>query len=267
MNPYEAAVVEFARLGGTLARAAFQAERKMEAQEKAGHFDIVTQTDRQVEMAIIESIEKRFPHSRILGEEGGMRGEGELLWIIDPIDGTSNFASGLPIFATTLRVEDRSGPLAAATYDPMRDELFSLAGDTLRCNGTPWRWDDQPLAPAHGELLTNAPYEGTPLAGVELERFSRSLRRFRAVRRLGSCALHVAYVAAGRAAACYEYSFHPWDIAAGLAFAQASGCRFFGADRQGRLVDDPVRDPLNVARILVSAPGLRLDPADYGIGP
>ncbi len=242
MNIYEAAVVEFARLGGILARAAFQAERKMEAQEKAGHFDIVTQTDRQVEMAIIESIEKRFPHSRILGEEGGMRGEGELLWIIDPIDGTSNFASGLPIFATTLRVEDRSGPLAAATYDPMRDELFSLAGDTLRCTGT-------------------------PLAGVELERFSRSLGRFRAVRRLGSCALHVAYVAAGRAAACYEYSFHPWDIAAGLAFARASGCRFFGADRQGRLVDDPVRDPLNVARILVSAPGLRLDPADYGIGP
>lgn len=266
MNPYEAFVAELARLGGSLARAAFEAGSRMEAQAKAGHFDIVTETDRRVEATLIAAIEARYPNSRILGEEGGMRGEGDLLWIIDPIDGTSNFASGLPIFATTLRVEDRDGPLAAATYDPMRGDLFSLADGVLRLNGTPWRWGGEPIATTQGELLTNAPYEGAPLGGVELERFSRSLQQFRAVRRLGSCALHIAYVAAGRAIACYEYHFHPWDIAAGLAFAQASGCRFFAADGQGRVVADPVRDPMEVKRVLVCAPGLTLDPADYGIG-
>ena len=264
MTLYESAVADLARLGGTIARGAFLSSTERDAKPKAGHFDIVTETDRRVEAELAARIAERFPSSRIWGEEDGIRGEGEHLWIIDPIDGTSNFASGLPIFATTLSVETEAGFLAGATYEPMRDDLYSCAGGVLRVNGAPFRWEDKPRRLSQGELLTNAPYEGSPLEGVELERFSFSLGAFRAVRRLGSCALHVAYVAAGRAAACYEYHFHPWDISCGMAFAAASGCTFLAADKDGAPIDDPRREIARVARILVFAPGLDIDPARFG---
>ena len=261
-SPAEIARVaeDAARQAGILIRAAFLAAADgvaMGVEEKHGHADVVTALDRQSERIIRDIIHAKVPNSRILGEESGWDGTGEVIWYVDPIDGTSNFASGLPFFCVSIAAVHADGsPIAGIVYDPIKDEMFSTHGGTLWLNNVEVKPASRALRDQEAELLTNLPREGKRPSTGEMERFGNLVMSFRAVRRLGSSALQLAYVAVGRAAVNYDENCHPWDIAAGLQLVAAAGGQVlcWRPDR-----DLPVSEPLcelgAIDRILVTTPG------------
>lgn len=257
-NDIHAAIVETAcaaaRAAGAVAREAFLAfsPDTLAIEQKDGFFDVVTAADKEAEAVAKRVILASVPASRILGEEDGWSGEGDTTWIIDPIDGTSNFASGLPIFAVSIAAYHAGETVCGVIYDPVRDELFMAAGGVLSLNGELLKPAVRGRTDREVELLTNAPYEGDPIGREALDAFARLVGSFRAVRRLGSCALHLAYVAAGRAAISHETKFKAWDIAAGMQLVRAAGGRIFAWDAQGRPVADPFAEVEQVRRVVVS---------------
>lgn len=249
-----------ARQAGAIIRDAFLAAaagQEIGVEEKHGHADVVTALDRQSERIIRDIIQAKLPASRILGEETGWAGQGDLIWYVDPIDGTSNFASGLPFFCVSIAAVDADNvPMAGVVYDPMKDEMFVTHSGRLWLNRVEVRPVCRALRDQDAELLTNLPREGKQPTPVEMQRLGNLFASFRAVRRLGSAALQLAYVAVGRAAVNCDENCQPWDIAAGLQMVAASGGRVlcWRPDRQL-----PVREPMaelaNLDRILVTTPG------------
>ncbi|WP_104494257.1 inositol monophosphatase family protein [Paracoccus denitrificans] len=242
---------------GAIAREAFlnATPADLATEQKAGFFDIVTVTDKAAEVEASRIIWDRLPQSRILGEESGWQGAGPASWIIDPIDGTSNFASGLPFFSVSIAAYYEGRPVCAAIYDPIRDELFMAESGRLTLNGAPVALYAKGLADREVELLTNAPYEGARPTPETLAGFADVVDSFRAVRRLGSCALHLAYVAAGRVAVCYESKFSAWDIAAGLQLVQAAGGIVHARDAEGAPIGTGHDDLSRVRRLVVAQKG------------
>jgi myo-inositol-1(or 4)-monophosphatase len=242
---------------GSVARKAFieASPTSLGTVEKAGFFDLVTVADKAAEKAACDTIWSLLPNSRILGEEGGWQGAGDTTWLIDPIDGTSNFASGLPIFAISIAAYHRGRPAGAVIYDPMRDELFMAEAGRLTLNGKPLAGFARGRRDREVELLSNAPYEGERNGPAVLTTFAEVVGAFRAVRRLGSCALHLAYVATGRVAACYESKFSAWDIAAGIQLVQAAGGLVDVRDGDGARLGDGPDDLVKVKRIVVTQGG------------
>lgn len=250
------AAVAAARAAGGLARDAFIASDAgvfPQFEEKQGHADIVTIVDREAEAAITSVIFDQVPGSRILGEEGGWQGDGAITWYVDPIDGTSNFASGLPYFCVSVAAFAEDGrAICGVIYDPMKDELFLASGGQLKLNGevvTPARrgTNDKEV-----ELLTNLPREGKLPSPAELERFADLVLNFRAIRRLGSCALQLAYVAVGRAAVGYDEQCYPWDIAAGLQLVLAGGGQVEAWNADGEHIADPLASIIAIDQFVVA---------------
>ncbi|WP_242346564.1 inositol monophosphatase family protein [Anaeromyxobacter terrae] len=213
---------EAARRGGAVLREKWGGERTIELK---GGIDLVTDADRAAEAALLGFLRSRLPGAAILAEESGVSGgsAGELRFFVDPLDGTTNYAHGVPHFAVNVAVADARGLAAAATYDPLRDELFTAArgegaflGDVrLRHSGR---------AELLGSLLvTGFPYDIHQHHDYPLRLFGAFLRRARAVRRFGSAALDLAYVAAGRFDGFWEQRLKPWDVAAGILLAQEAG--------------------------------------------
>lgn len=249
-----------ARDAGAAIRAAFLAAAAGETlgvEEKHGHADIVTVVDRQAERIIRDLINAQVPQSRILGEETGWDGSGEIVWYVDPIDGTSNFASGLPFFCVSIAAMHEDGrPIAGVVFDPMADELFLTYEDRLWLNGVEIKPIPRAKRDQDAELLTNLPREGKRPTSMEIERFADLVMNFRAVRRLGSAALQLAYVAVGRAAVNYDEHCYPWDIAAGLQMVAASGGRVLCWRPDQELpVANPLAEMAQIDRILVTTPG------------
>ena len=246
---------EAALAAGAGAREAFLNPESLQTEQKAGFFDIVTVADKAAEATACKIIWSRLPRSRILGEEGGWQGEGETTWIIDPIDGTSNFASGLPIFAVSIAAYHAGRPVCGVIYDPIRDEMFLAAEGRLTLNGQPVESIARAADDRGVELLTNAPYEGGRPDAAALNSFAEVVDSFRAVRRLGSCALHLAYAAVGRVAVCYESKFNPWDIAAGLQLVTAGGGQVFARDADGNPVGTGHDDLARIKKLVVAQRG------------
>ena len=197
--------------------------------EKKGTIDLVTQIDRDVEQMFRALIAARFPDHVVLGEEFESRGdryrEAEYTWVFDPVDGTTNYAHGLPIFCCACSLERHGQPIVSAIFDPSRRELFTAErGLGAWLNGTPMR------VSAAGTLIdsllcTGFPYSVQTDSGYLLELFGDFLRVARAVRRLGSAAIDMAYVAAGRLDGFWEVKLNPWDVSAGaLMVEEAGGC-------------------------------------------
>ena len=226
-------------------------------EEKHGHADIVTFADRQAEIIIRDILTTRLPQSRILGEEGGWQGQGDLVWYVDPIDGTSNFASGLPWFCVSIAACDADGaPVAAAIFDPIRDEMFSCIGPQLFLNGAPYTTAVQTTDDSGAEVLTNLPREGRQPSAADMAYLGNLFAAFRGVRRLGSAALQLAYVAVGRAAVNYDEGCYPWDIAAGLQLVAASGGQILCWDKaSGARMANPLSALEDVSRIVVTTAG------------
>jgi myo-inositol-1(or 4)-monophosphatase len=195
--------------------------------EKKGAIDLVTQIDREVEQMFRALIAARFPDHAVLAEEfegrGDRQNEAEFCWVFDPVDGTTNYAHGLPIYCSACSLERHGQPVVAAIYDPSRRELFTAErGAGAWLNGAPLRVSSAD-ALIDSLLCTGFPYNVQTDSGYLTGLFEDFLRRARAVRRLGSAAIDLAYVAAGRFDGFWEVRLNPWDISAGALIIEEAG--------------------------------------------
>jgi myo-inositol-1(or 4)-monophosphatase len=192
-----------------------------------GPIDLVTEVDMASERLIRELITTYYPRHTVIGEEmgaGGSVGDSEYRWIVDPLDGTTNYAHGYPCFCVSIGLQHAGEPLLGVVYDPTRDELFAAergAGATL--NGRPVRASGvESLKKAL--LCTGFPYDYTNRYFTNLDHFRNFSLAAQAVRRDGSAALDLCYVACGRFDGFWEAGLNPWDsAAAALVIAEAGG--------------------------------------------
>jgi myo-inositol-1(or 4)-monophosphatase len=200
--------------------------------EKKGAIDLVTQIDRDVERMFRALIAERFPDHVVLAEEfeigGDRHREAEYTWVFDPVDGTTNYAHGLPIFCCACSLERQGQPIVSAIYDPSRRELFTAErGGGAWLNGAPMKVSASD-ALIDALLVTGFPYSVQTDAGYLLDLFGDFIRSARAVRRLGSAAIDMAYVAAGRMDGFWEAKLNPWDVSAGALMVEEAGGRVSG---------------------------------------
>ena len=207
------------------------------ATEYKGDVDLVTVADRTAEKLIRERLSAAFPEHGIYGEEGTRdRMEGEFRWYVDPLDGTTNFAHGLPQFCVSLGLEQRPEGLApdedgtmvaAVIYDPLRDELYAAErGRGARLNGRPMHVS---RTPELAEALVAAGFPSRKRnESPNIHFYHEFSLRSHGVRRAGSAALDLAYVAAGRLDAFWEFNINPWDTAAGFLLVEEAGGKMTG---------------------------------------
>ncbi len=219
-QPTQSQLEDLARAAGALLRAGYGKNHQV---DRKGRIDLVTEMDRQVENFLIARILSTFPGHKILTEETGeVQGKDAHTWYIDPLDGTTNYAHHLPIFAVSLAYAHSGQVQVGVVYDPMRDECFSAARGQGAClNGQPIRVG-QAENLLQALLCTGFPYdvENTEKNLVNFAHFSRLSQ---GVRRLGSAALDLCYVAAGRIDGYWEQTLQPWDLAAGALIATEAG--------------------------------------------
>ena len=211
---------------GALLRRGFGAA--MEIQTKEGKHNLVTEWDKKSEELIIETIKKRFPTHKFLAEEGGTIGTNteEIQWIIDPLDGTVNFAHNIPVFAVSIAATLRGEVLAGAVYSPMLQELFvAEKGKGAFLNGKELRVTDTPSI-EEAILGTGFPYHVSENPLHALEHFHAFAKMGTPLRRMGCASIDLAYVAAGRFDAFWEVSLEPWDYAASKLIIEEAGGTF-----------------------------------------
>ncbi len=185
--------------------------------------DFVTEIDRQAESVIIDTLHRSYPEHAFFAEESGRQGNSEYVWIIDPLDGTTNFIHGFPQFSVSIALEYRGRLEHAVVYNPIHDELFSASrGEGAELNNKRLRVSKQPGL--EGALLgTGFPYK----KDQNIDNYMKTLYKFiqitAGIRRPGSAALDLAYVAAGRLDGFWEMGLNPWDIAAGALIIREAG--------------------------------------------
>ncbi len=194
--------------------------------EKKGAIDLVTEVDHACEGAILEVIRARFPDHDIVTEEQDLARTGSRhVWIIDPLDGTTNFAHSYPMFSVSIALAVDGGVVAGAVFDPLRDELFTAekgAGAHLNGRRLKVTAEDRLI---QSLILTGFPYDLHEKLVERLRPFIRVMARARAVRRAGSAAIDLSYVAAGRADGFWEAVLKPWDMGAGRLLVEEAGGR------------------------------------------
>jgi myo-inositol-1(or 4)-monophosphatase len=202
--------------------------------DKKGEIDLVTEVDLDCERMCRAVLAERFPDHDILAEELGAttmaKAPSRLRWVFDPLDGTTNYAHGLPIFCSSLALEIDGRSEVAAIYDPTRRELFTAErGHGARLNGAPLQVS-MTADLIDALLVTGFPYDVHQQRGDLVGLFGAFLGRARAVRRLGSAAIDLCYVAAGRLDGFWEQQLKPWDVAAGALIVEEAGGRMTGMD-------------------------------------
>lgn len=193
---------------------------------KEGINNLVTEADHKSEEVIFEIIRRNYPDHYILSEESGaIVQESATKWIIDPIDGTVNFANGIPICCVSIGVEINGIMEMGAVYNPLLNEFFfGQRGNGATLNNEPIRVSDKKEV-IHSCLVTGFPYTYLEQPNGPLEVFGRLIRKGVPVRRLGSAALDLCWVAAGRFDGFFEHSLNPWDSAAGYLIVEEAGGR------------------------------------------
>ncbi len=192
--------------------------------EKKGTIDLVTKADLESEKAIIDIINYRFPDHSILAEESGISGGNpNLKWIIDPLDGTTNFAYSLGIFAVSIAFELNGEVVVGVVLNPCTGELFTaIKGHGAHLNDHPISISKHKTV-ADSLLVTGFPYNFTNIFPDIMTRFGNCLKASMGVRRLGSAALDLCFVACGRFTGFWEQNLNPWDTAAGVLIAHEAG--------------------------------------------
>ena len=215
--------VKAARKGGDTALRYLNRVHDLDVRSKSRN-EFVTQVDHAAEAAIIDSIRERYPHHGFLAEESGEHPGDEFVWIIDPLDGTTNFLHGFPVFSVSIALRVRDQLEVGVVYDPCRQELFTaIRGGGAQVDGRRVRVSARPGL--EGALIgTGFPYR----ANVEwLPRYMGMLQAVMentaGVRRPGSAALDLCYVAAGRLDGFWEFGLSPWDMAAGSLMIREAG--------------------------------------------
>jgi myo-inositol-1(or 4)-monophosphatase len=214
--------ISIAREAGTLQR-----ERRSEPRTigtKSSVIDLVTDVDEASERLILERIEAARPDDGILSEESGTRdGKNGYVWVVDPLDGTTNYAHGIPHFAVSIGIERDETREIGVVYDPIKEELFSaergggafLNGERIQVSTTPEL--------QRALLATGFAYNVHSARLDNVEYFKRFIKRAQAVRRAGSAALDLAYLACGRFDGFWELDLHAWDVAAGYLLVEEAG--------------------------------------------
>lgn len=215
-----------ARAAGSLLAERFRDVGALVVHSKSTPTDVASDADLAAEQAIRELLAARRPDDALLAEEGG--GEtasppaGALRWVVDPLDGTVNFLFGIPQWCVSVACEDAEGPVAGVILDPLRDECFTVARDgTPRLNGE--EITAAPPRPLERALVATGFAYDSEVRRVQAETVAALLPRARDVRRMGSAALDLAWLAAGRYDAYYERGGQPWDWMAGTLLCERAG--------------------------------------------
>ncbi len=212
-----------AREGAEVLRRYFR-DSALEITAKGRH-DFVTRADHESEERVVAAIRQRFPDHHILAEESGQtRGlNSEYEWFVDPLDGTSNFLQGLPMFCISIACRYRDELIAGVVFDPLGENLFTAAkGSGARWNGRPMRVSPRPGL--HGAFLaTGYPFRARRGLDLYLEVFRAVFLKARGIRRCGAAALDLAYTAAGVYDGFFEFRLSPWDLAAGVLLIREAG--------------------------------------------
>jgi len=214
-----------ARDAGAIQRERYETE--LEIQTKSAAVDLVTEVDRACEALVVAAIERERPADAILAEEGGGqdRAGARWRWVIDPLDGTTNFAHGYPRFCVSIGVELEGSVHVGVVYDPLMDELYqAVRGEGARRNGQAIQVSSEPRLD-RSLLATGFAYDRRKSERDNIENFASMLKSARALRRDGSAALDLCYVAAGRLDGYWELKLSPWDVAAGGLIVQEAGGR------------------------------------------
>ncbi len=209
--------------------------------EHKGAIDLVTAIDRRSEKEILSIIGRAFPGHGVLAEESDpLAGDAEHLWVVDPLDGTTNYSRGFPYFCVSVALARAGRVIVAAVYQPLLDEMFTaIRGRGALRNGAPLSVSSQANLD-QAFLATGFPYDIRRSRRTNLDHFARFATRCLAIRRAGAAALDLAYVAAGRFDGFWELKLRPWDIAAASLLVEEAGGSITGiTGRPWRL---PVRD-------------------------
>ena len=247
MKPTLKDLERLARGAGDILRDGYNKEHKVSFK---GVFDPVTEIDRASEEFLLKEIHAHFPGCHILTEESGeIKGTNGGVWYIDPLDGTVNYSHHIPIFSVSIAYAFHGAVLLGAVYDPMRDEMFTAErGKGARLNGKRI-YAAKTTELEKSLLVTGFPYDPLNAKNDNFLNFQKFARITQGVRRLGSAAIDVCYVAAGRFDAFWEFHLKPWDIAAGGLIAAESGAKVTAADGNPDYMSAP-------QSVLAAAPGI-----------
>jgi myo-inositol-1(or 4)-monophosphatase len=222
---FETIAIEAAHRGGAILSEHFRTSRAGKMETKGLH-DFVTEVDREADRAIVEFLKSRCPDHDVMSEEGApeVRRTG-YRWIVDPLDGTTNFAHGTFPFSVSIGLEDETGMLAGAIHDPMHDETFHafrgggarLDGETIRCS--------RPPETGKALIATGFPFRELSRLEQYMVAFEAVVRSTAGLRRAGSAAIDLAYSACGRYDGFFEIGLNPWDLAAGALIVSEAGGR------------------------------------------
>jgi myo-inositol-1(or 4)-monophosphatase len=224
--------------------------------------DFVSEVDKLAEAEIIKELRRAYPDHAILAEESGAIGKGPLTWVIDPLDGTHNYLRGIPHFSVSIALLEKGVPIHAVVFDPLRDELYTASkGDGAYLNDRRMRVGKRENL-GGAMIATGFPYRQREHLVPQLDMTRAILGQAEDIRRSGSAALDLAYVAAGRYDGYFEIGLKPWDMAAGVLLVHEAGgryCDFAGRDgipESGNII----AGGLNVAKAMVDAIGQQATP-------
>lgn len=222
MHPTLNIAVRAARNAGNIIVRAMEHVDRLNITTKSQN-DFVTEVDNAAEKEIIRTIQNAYPHHAILAEESGQQGVSDFQWIIDPLDGTTNYLHGFPQFAVSIALKNKQTIEQAVVYDPLRQELFTASrGRGAHLNDRRIRVTSR--RNLEGALLgTGFPFKQQEYLDPYLDTFKALFPMTSGIRRAGSAALDLAYVAAGRLDGFWELGLHPWDIAAGALLVEEAG--------------------------------------------
>ncbi len=247
MQPTLAELERLAREAGAILRAGYDTEHQVNYK---GVIDLVTEVDHQSEAFLLGQVQRNFPDHHIVAEESGIiQGNVEDIWYIDPLDGTVNYAHHIPIFCVSIAYASQGALKLGAIYDPMRDEMFlaergkgaTLNGKTLRVSST--------TELQKSLLVTGFPYDAWDTPQDNFANFVRLGKLTQGVRRFGSAALDLCYVAAGRFDGFWEMSLKPWDVAAGGLICEEAGANITNVSGTGDYISPP-------QSVIASTPGI-----------
>lgn len=215
-------IISIAREAGEVIREGFG--KNIQIEFKSGENNLVTEIDKKSEQVIIDFIRRNYSSHSILTEERGeLLQNSEYLWVIDPLDGTSNFAHGLPIFSVSIGLQKNNETIAGAIYDVMRDVIYSAELGSGAFANEKRIFVSITNQLSRSMLVTGFPYNVSDNPDFAFERFEILTRNARAVRRLGSAAIDFCYVASGVFEGFWEVYLHPWDICAGKLLVEEAG--------------------------------------------
>jgi len=227
-------IIEISKQAGSLIRDGFG--KFVQIEFKSNESNLVTEIDKSSEKMIIDFIKKKYPSHSIIAEEGGgVKNDSEYIWVVDPLDGTTNFAHGLPIFSVSIGFQKNNETIAGVVYDVMRNILYSAQlGEGAFADSEQIKVSSTDSL-KHSLLVTGFPYNVVENPAGAFERFTALTKNARGIRRLGSAAIDFCYLASGVFDGFWEVYLHPWDICAGKLIAEEAGALV--TDFDGNIID------------------------------